>query len=70
MAATDFRDDVGLDPGFPCGHVEARRAVDAIDIEQSHGGHAKLSTRRNQFLGQGSAFEKAERGAGVKLYIH
>ena len=48
--------------------MEAGRAVYTVGVEQSHGGHFELGTRGHQFLGQGSAFEKAECGAGVKFY--
>ena len=38
--AGDFRADVRLDLGFFRGQVKARSAVDAVGVEQRHGGHA------------------------------
>jgi len=38
--ATHFRADVGSEADLVCGKVEARGAVEAVTIEQSHGGHA------------------------------
>src|SRR5579863_10510240 len=69
-ATCDFRADVSLDPNlFHC-HVKTRRAVDAISVEQCHGGHIQTSADSCQILRQGRAFEEAESRAGVKFDVH
>jgi len=65
--ACHFGADVRLDLGFICGEVEARGAVDSVSVEQRHGGHMEVLAHSDQLLGQRSAFEEAECGAGVKL---
>jgi len=50
--------------------MEARGTVHAVSVEQGHCGHFELSAYRDQFLGQGRAFEKAECGAGMKFDVH
>jgi hypothetical protein len=55
---------------FLRGQVKARSAVNAVGVEQRHGGQLELSTCGYQLLGQGSAFQKAESRAGVKLDVH
>ena len=52
------------------GQVEAWGAVEAVAIEQGHGGHAQTGTGGDQVFGQRSAFEKAEGGAGVEFNEH
>jgi len=49
--------------------MEAWSAVDAVGIEQRHGGHVEVRAHSDQFLGQGSAFEKTESRAGMKLDV-
>ena len=68
--AGDFRADVRFDFCFFRGQVKARGAVDAVGIEQGHGGHVELSADCGQFLGQGRAFEKTESRAGVEFDVH
>jgi hypothetical protein len=67
-SAGDFCADVGLDLGFIGGEVEARGAIDAVSVEQCHGGHVEVLAHADQLLGQRSALEEAKCGAGVKLY--
>lgn len=68
--ACDFRSYVRLESDlFGC-QVKARGAINAVDIEQSHARHAKMGADSGEFLGQGSALEKAECRAGVKFDIH
>ena len=67
--AIDFRADMRADPRFLRGHVEARSAVDAVAVHQRHGRHAEFRARAGQFLGHGSAFQKAEAGARVKFDV-
>ena len=70
VGAGDFRADVGAEPGLFRGHVEARRAVDAVAVHQGHGGHAESGAGAGQFLGDSGAFEEAESGAGVEFDVH
>src|SRR2546429_8117285 len=69
VRAGDLGADVGADACFLGGHVEAGCAVDAIAIDQGHGGHAEIGARRDQIFRQRSAFEETEGGAGVELDI-
>src|SRR5579871_1133892 len=57
------------DAGFLGGHVEARATVDTIAVHKCHGLHAELLAGAGQFLGDGSAFEETEAGAGVELDV-
>ena len=66
----DLGADVGADGNLFCGEMEPRRAVDAVAIEQSHGAHAQFGAESGEFFGHGSAFEKAEGGAGVEFDVH
>jgi hypothetical protein len=47
--------------------VEARRAGDVVAVEDGQGGLIEFGGARDQFFGNGGAFEKAEGGAGVQL---
>ena len=67
--AGDFGSDVRLNLCFLRGQVEARRAVNAIGVEQRQGRHTELGAGCCQFLGQGCAFEKAESRAGMKFDV-
>jgi len=51
------------------GHVEAGRAVDAVAIEQGHGGQLQLGGALDERFGQGSTLEEAEGGAGVEFGV-
>ena len=68
--ACDFRADVGFEADFRSGLMKAWGAVHAISIEERHGGHLEVLAHADQFLGQRSAFEKAECGASVKFDVH
>ncbi len=68
--ARDFRSDVRFDSRFLCRHVETRRAIESVAIEQRHGRHLQVGAGRDQIFGQGSAFEKTESRAGVELDVH
>ncbi len=46
VGAGDLGADVRADAGLLGGHVEARRAVDAVAVDDRHGGHAELARRR------------------------
>src|SRR5437660_1418662 len=59
-----------LDFGFLRSHVEARRSVETIAVEQRHGRHAQFRAARDQALRQGRSFEKAESRAGVEFNVH
>ena len=64
-----FCSDVRLDLElFRC-QMETWRTIDAVGVEQRHGGHVEPGTGRYQFLGQGRSFEEAESRAGVKLDV-
>ena len=60
---------MGADAGLLRRHVEAGRAVDAVAVEQRHRGHAEIHACADQFLGDASAFQEAEGGAGVKFDV-
>jgi hypothetical protein len=49
-----------LDLGFLRRHVEPRRAINSIAIEQRYRRHFQFSAARDQALGQGRAFKKTE----------
>jgi len=66
----NFRADVRLDLGFVGGEMKAWRAVNAVGVEQRHGGHGELRACCHEFLGHRGAFEKAESRAGMKFDVH
>ena len=70
MFAGYFGSDVRFDTGFVCGEVETRGTVDAVTIEQCHGAHLEICADFDNVLGQGRAFEKTERGAGMEFNVH
>src|SRR5262249_39379879 len=51
------------------GLVEARRAVDAVAIEEREGGIPEIGGAIDERFGQGRALQKAERGRGMKLDV-
>jgi hypothetical protein len=51
-------------------HVEARRTVDAVAVEQRHGRHVQVGAHGDQILGQRGAFEKTESRAGMEFDEH
>src|SRR5260370_41070255 len=62
-----------LDPGLFSGEMEAWRTVYSIAIEQRHRRHDRrleVRAHRDQFLGNRSPFEEADRGAGMKFNVH
>ena len=68
--AAYFGADVCFESDVLGGEIKARRAVDAVAIEQSHGGHLILRAGGNQVFGQGSTFKKTEGGTSVELDVH
>ncbi len=52
------------------GEVKAGGAVDAIAVEQGHGGNIEVGGGLGVFFGQGGALQEAESGAGVEFDIH
>src|SRR5712671_5772547 len=50
--------------------MKTRRAVDAICIEQCHGGHAEPYAHCHHLLRQRRTFEETESRAGMKLDVH
>src|SRR6516162_1027815 len=67
--AGDFRADVRAEAGLLRRHVKARGAIDAVAVHQRHRRHAELGAGPDELLGNGSAFEKTEAGAGVELDV-
>ena len=65
----DFGADVGLDAKLFGGGVEARRAVDAIDIGERHGGVAVSGAESSVLFGETRAAQKTECRTGVQLDI-
>ena len=61
---------IGRMPGAQRGFVKARRAVDAVAIEQRERGVAEIGRAIDERLGQRRALEKAEGGRGVELDVH
>jgi len=51
------------------GEIEARRAVEAVAVEQGHGGHLESGADGDQVLRQSGALEEAESGAGVEFDV-
>jgi hypothetical protein len=49
--------------------MESRGAIDAIAIQQRHGGHLQFGAAGNQVLGQGRTLEEAESGTGMELNV-
>src|SRR5437773_12580165 len=47
----DFGADMSLNPGFDGSEVKARRAEDAIAIEQRHSGHGVFGAGTQEFFG-------------------
>jgi hypothetical protein len=50
--------------------VEARRAVDAVGVEQRERGIAERRRALDERFGERGALEKAEGGGGVELDVH
>src|SRR5437868_7226905 len=50
--------------------MEPGGAVDSVAIKQRHCRHLEMLAHAYQFLGQRSAFEKAESGTSVKFDVH
>ncbi len=69
LGKANFRSNVRFDFVLLCGHVKARRSIDAMPIKESHGRDATLGTGGNERLGQGSAFQKTESRAGVEFDV-
>ncbi len=69
IGAGDFGADVRADAGFFCGHVKTRRAGNVVAIEDRQGGEVEFGGARDEFFGNGGAFQKAERRAGVEFDI-
>ena len=65
VGAGDFRADMRAHAGFFRRHVKARRAVDAVAVEQAMAGMPRSRAGGHQIFGHGCAFEEAEGGAGV-----
>ena len=66
----DFRSDMRANLRFLRREMKTYSAGNVVMIEQGHGGHLQLGRLRGQLFGQGSGFQKAEGGAGVKFNIH
>ena len=64
-----FCADVGFETDLHCGEMEAGSAIEAVGVEQCHGGHLEMGTYCGIFLGHRSAFEEAEGRAGVKFDV-
>jgi hypothetical protein len=70
VGAGDLGAGVGAQSRLFHGHVEARRAVDAVAVDNGHGGHVKSRAGAGEFLGYSGAFEEGESGAGVEVGVH
>ena len=67
VGAGDLGADVRAETGLLRGHVEARGAVDAVAVDDGHGGHVEAGAGAGEVLGDGGAFEEGESGAGVEF---
>ena len=67
---SDLRANVCFEVEFLHGQMKARRAIDAIAIEQGHCRHLMGGAHLRQFLGDRSSFEKAECRASVEFDVH
>ena len=70
VGASDFRANMGANAGLFRRHVKARRAIDAVAVQKSHGGRARLRAGSGHLFRHRSAFEKAETGACVQFHVH
>ena len=61
----DLRANVGFERMLFGGQMKTRSAIDAVAIEEGHCSHLFFGADAGQFFWDGSAFEKAESGAGV-----
>lgn len=66
----NFSPNMRLNTGTLGSQMEARRAINTIAVEQSHGGHVECGAGCDQVLRQSSAFEKTESGTRVKFDVH
>ena len=69
VGASDLRADVRADAGFLCREMEARRAIDAIAIDQRQRRIAEVRSRLRQRLGQRRPLQETECRVRVQLYI-
>ena len=65
----DLGADVRAQACFFRGHMEARRAVEAIAVEQCDGRHVERGGGGDQLFRHGCATQKAESGTGVQLDV-
>jgi hypothetical protein len=69
VGARDFGADMRAYPRLLRRHVEARRAVHAVPVEQRHGGNAQVRAGGHQIFGRRGALQKTEGRASVKFNI-
>src|ERR1035437_7229005 len=69
VGAGDFAADVGAHAGLLGSHVETGRAVDAVTVDERHGGHVEIGACAGQVFRHAGAFEEAEGGACVEFDI-
>src|SRR5213593_1637796 len=65
----DLSADVRLHAGFLRRQMQPRRPINSVAIEERNRRHRIFGARADKFFGQGSAFEKAECGAGMKFNV-
>ena len=67
VGAGDFAADVGAHTGLLGCHVETRRAVDAVTVQQRHGGHVEVGACAGKVFRHAGAFEETEGGPRVEF---
>ena len=69
VGAGDFAADVCPHAGLFGRHVESWRTVDAIAVQQRHGGHVQACACAGKLFRHAGAFQKAEGGARVQFDV-
>jgi len=70
VGAGDFGTDMGPQSGLLHSHVEPRRAIDPVAIDDGHRRHIESRTSPRKFLGDSGPFEEGECRADVKVGVH
>src|SRR5260370_33736577 len=63
----DFRSHMRADAGFLRAHVKARRAVESVAVEQSHGGEPEGARSADQGLPERYTFQAGKRRPSMEL---
>ena len=69
VGGSDLGADVRAQTELFGGHVEARRAIEPVAVDERHGGHVQGGRAGGQFLGLGGPAEEAEGGTGAHFDV-